>query len=64
FLIPMAMALAYGILFGTAFILIFFPVIILALNDVRVLMRWLWTGKRPSREEVETVNVSKRRNID
>jgi multidrug efflux pump subunit AcrB len=64
FLIPMAMALAYGILFGTAFILIFFPVIILALNDVRVLLRWLWTGKRPSREEVETVNVSKRRNID
>ncbi len=64
FLIPMAMALAYGILFGTAFILIFFPVIILALNDVRVMLKWLFTGRRPSREEVETVNVSKKRTID
>jgi multidrug efflux pump subunit AcrB len=64
FLIPMAMALSYGILFGTAFILIFFPVIILALNDVRVLMKWLITGRRPSREEVETVNVSKNRSFE
>ncbi|MGM0375952.1 MAG: efflux RND transporter permease subunit [Bacteroidota bacterium] len=64
FLIPMAMALAYGILFGTAFILIFFPVIIMALNDVRTWMKWLFTGQRPSREEVEKVNVSKKRTID
>ncbi len=64
FLIPMAMALAYGILFGTAFILIFFPVVIMALNDVRVLMKWLFTGRRPSPEEVEKVNVLKNRKLD
>jgi multidrug efflux pump subunit AcrB len=64
FLIPMAMALAYGILFGTAFILMFFPVIIMALNDVRVLLKWLMTGRRPSPEEVEKVNVFKKRSIE
>ncbi|GAO30503.1 efflux RND transporter permease subunit [Geofilum rubicundum] len=64
FLIPMAMALAYGILFGTGFILLFFPVVIMALNDVRLLLKWLVKGKRPSREEVETVNVFKNRTID
>jgi multidrug efflux pump subunit AcrB len=64
FLIPMAMALAYGILFGTAFILIFFPVVIMALNDLRVLMKWLFTGRRPSPEEVEKVNVLKNRSLD
>ena len=64
FLIPMAMALAYGILFGTAFILIFFPVIIMALNDVRMWLKWLFTGQRPSREEFEVVNVAKKRTID
>jgi hypothetical protein len=64
FLIPMAMALAYGILFGTGFILLFFPVVIMALNDVRILLKWLVNGRRPSREEVETVNVFKNRTID
>lgn len=64
FLIPMAMALAYGILFGTAFILMFFPVVIMALNDIRVLLKWLITGRRPSPEEVEKVNVFKNRTLD
>ncbi len=35
FLIPMAVALAYGVLVGTGFILVFFPVLILALNDFK-----------------------------
>jgi predicted RND superfamily exporter protein len=35
FLIPMAIALAYGVLVGTGFILVFFPVLILALNDFK-----------------------------
>lgn len=36
----------------------------MALNDVRLLLKWLVKGKRPSREEVETVNVFKNRTID
>lgn len=38
FLIPMAISLAYGIFFGTIFILLFFPVIIVAFNALR--RRW------------------------
>ncbi|MBN1651960.1 MAG: efflux RND transporter permease subunit [Bacteroidales bacterium] len=33
FLIPMAISLAYGVFFGTAFILLFFPPMILVLNE-------------------------------
>jgi hypothetical protein len=35
FLIPMATSIAFGILFGTIFILLFFPTIILVHNDLR-----------------------------
>lgn len=36
FLIPMAVSLAYGVLIGTGFILLFFPILIIVLNDMRV----------------------------
>ncbi len=42
FLVPMAVALAYGVLVGTGFILIFFPVIILALNDLKRNYKWMY----------------------
>ena len=35
FLIPMAVAIAFGLIFGTVFILFFFPAIILVHNDMR-----------------------------
>jgi multidrug efflux pump subunit AcrB len=35
FLIPMAVSIAFGLLFGTVFILFFFPTIILVHNDMR-----------------------------
>lgn len=53
FLIPMAISLAYGVAIGTVFILIFFPVLIMLLNDLRVYMKYLWTGVKPEREDVE-----------
>lgn len=53
FLIPMAISLAYGVAIGTVFILIFFPVLIMLLNDFRVFIKYLWTGVKPEREEVE-----------
>jgi multidrug efflux pump subunit AcrB len=62
FLIPMAISLAYGVFIGTIFILIFFPVLIMLLNDVRVYMKYLWTGSKPERENVEVaVMLSNRR---
>lgn len=53
FLKPMAISLAYGVFVGTGFILIFFPVMIIVLNRFRVWSKWLWTGKKPTDEEVE-----------
>lgn len=61
FLIPMAISLAYGVLIGTAFILVFFPVIILIVNDIQVWIQWLWTGVKPPPEDLEVAVRSVRR---
>lgn len=56
FLIPMAVSVAYGVLFGTLFVMFFFPVAILAFNDVLRLVFTFWDGKKGniiSREEAE-----------
>ncbi|MCF8405762.1 MAG: efflux RND transporter permease subunit [Bacteroidales bacterium] len=42
FLIPMAVALAYGVMVGTGFILVFFPVLILTLNDAKRFTKWIY----------------------
>jgi len=63
FLIPMAISLAYGVFLGTIFILIFFPVLIMLLNDARVYIQYLWTGIKPSREEVETAIIQQKRKL-
>ncbi|MDH5397971.1 MAG: efflux RND transporter permease subunit [Cyclobacteriaceae bacterium] len=58
FLIPMAISVAYGVLIGTFFILLFFPVFILVFNDVRRYAKWLWDGgPKPTPEEVERVTI-------
>ncbi|MFT6881657.1 MAG: multidrug efflux pump subunit AcrB [Marinoscillum sp.] len=61
FLIPMAISVAYGVLVGTFIILLFFPVLILLFNDIRRGIKWLWTGKKPTREEVERVLLDEKR---
>lgn len=61
FLIPMAISVAYGVLFGTIIILLFFPVFILIANDLRRYAKWLWTGEKPTREDVERVLIDERR---
>jgi predicted RND superfamily exporter protein len=63
FLIPMAISLAYGVAIGTVFILIFFPILIMLLNDVSVYFRRIWTGVRPEREEVEIAIIHHRRKL-
>lgn len=58
FLIPMAASIAFGVLFGTLFILAFFPVLILFGNDIKRTFIYLWTGKKPSHQDVETALVN------
>ena len=53
FLIPMAISLVYGVAFGTLFILLFFPALIMVLNDVRRVIRQMWSGEKIEPEHVE-----------
>ncbi len=61
FLVPMAISVAYGVFFGTIIILTFFPVIILLYNDAKRGLRWLWTGERSVREDVERALLDEER---
>jgi multidrug efflux pump subunit AcrB len=63
FLIPMAISLAYGVAFGTVFILLFFPILIMLLNDIRVYFRRFWTGVKPEREDMEVAVIHYRRRM-
>ena len=63
-LIPMAISLAYGVFIGTAFILMFFPVLILCLNDIKVMIKYLWTGEKPISEDVEVAIINSKRVIE
>ena len=53
FLIPMAISVAYGIAFATLLTLLLLPLLLSANNGLSVGLRWFWTGKKPTREEVE-----------
>ena len=53
FLIPMAIALAYGIAMATILTLLVLPILLVYLNHFKVYLNWFWDGKKPSHEEVE-----------
>lgn len=72
FLIPMAISVAYGVMFGTLIILLFFPIFILVFNDVKLAVnRGLVRLNRymnpeepvhvPSSEDVEPAIIEQRR---
>ncbi len=72
FLIPMAISVAYGVMFGTFMILLFFPVIILTFNDIKLYFNKGWVKLQgymnpdeehlmPNHEEVEPAVREKRR---
>lgn len=53
FLKPMAISLAYGVMIGTAFLLILFPALILILNEIKYKFRKFITGKQITPESIE-----------
>ena len=68
FLKPMAIALAYGVLIGTGFILTFFPVAILVTNDMKRVIKYLGNRKKlwvmmgekenkPSQKEIDELKA-------
>ncbi len=45
FLIPMAVAIVFGLIFATGLTLIVVPILYMMLEDARGFVRWLWTGR-------------------
>ena len=64
FLKPMAISLAYGVMIGTAFLLILFPALILILNEMKYNFRKFITGKKVDRESVERAIINSRIEIE
>lgn len=60
FLIPMAVSVAYGIMIATVLTLVLLPIMLSAGNDIKVYFKWLTTGNKPSREEVETAIIEQK----
>ena len=59
FLIPMAISIAYGIGLATFLTLLMLPLLLATGNSLKVGVKWLWTGKKPKREEVERAIMEK-----
>ncbi|MCW5518745.1 efflux RND transporter permease subunit [Aureitalea sp. L0-47] len=53
FLKPMAISIAYGIGFATLLTLLMLPLFLSVNNNLKVNVKWLITGKKVSKEEVE-----------
>lgn len=53
FLVPMAIAVAYGLVIATYTTLLVLPVMLKISNSSSVYLRWLWTGTRPMNRDVE-----------
>ncbi len=58
FLIPMAIALAYGILFGTIFILLILPLLIVLVNRFKVRIKQLFSKEAIIPESVEVAVIN------
>ena len=58
FIVPMAISLAYGILFGTIFILFILPHLVLMVNQIKLGMKWLRTGEKLEPEMVEVAVIN------
>ena len=66
FLIPMAISVAFGVLFGTIILLLYFPSLIMYFNDLRRARWWIWRGGStpPTKIEVEPFTKLQKRKIE
>ena len=60
----MAVSLAYGVLIGTGFILMFFPVLILVRTSIKQGLKQFWTGVKTSKEAVEPAIINSKRIVE
>ena len=59
FLSPMAISVAYGLLFGTLLTLVMLPALLVLLSHAKVLVVGLLRGEKPSPESVEPANMQR-----
>jgi len=57
FLIPMAISIAYGIGVATVLTLVILPIYLSLANSFKVSMKWLFTGQKVKREQVERAYI-------
>lgn len=53
FLIPMAISISYGIAVATVLTLVMLPLLLSVSNSIKVFIKWMRTGNKVSKEEVE-----------
>lgn len=64
FLIPMAIAIAYGIVLATILTLVMLPLMLSTGNLFKVYWTWLIKGKKPTREEVERAIIEQKADME
>ena len=60
FLIPMAIAISYGIMIATVLTLVMLPLLLSVSNTIKVFVKWLLTGKDVTKEEVERAIIEQK----
>ncbi|MCI2228576.1 efflux RND transporter permease subunit [Polaribacter sp. MSW13] len=57
FLIPMAISISYGIAIATILTLVMLPLLLSVSNSIKVGIKWLKTGEKVTKEEVESAII-------
>jgi len=60
FLKPMAISISYGILIATVLTLVMLPLFISVSNSIKVFIKWMITGEKVTKEEVERAIIEQR----
>jgi multidrug efflux pump subunit AcrB len=60
FLIPMAISIAYGIGLATVLTLVMLPLMLSLGNNMKVHWKWMRTGNKPTKEEVERAIIEQK----
>ncbi len=63
FLIPMAISVAYGLLFGTFFLLVLIPALLMITNRIKRTAMQIYEGEKVSREQVEAAHPLRKSNF-
>jgi multidrug efflux pump subunit AcrB len=64
FLKPMAISISYGMVIATVLTLVMLPLFLSVANSIKVFIKWMRTGEKVSKEEVERAIIELKSNHD